>query len=96
MKKLDKAIMIIELVAGFAMLVLGIIQDSWIVGWCSAVCIMSGFFIGVNSEITNLYEELVYQNKRYQEFLEGVQKVCREAIDEKESQGSSTGSSSGS
>lgn len=89
MKKLDKIIMIIELVAGFAMLALGIIQDSWIAGWCSVVCIMSGFFIGTNAELSEIWEMMRKQNEVHMKLLEGITEICKEAVKNQESQDSS-------
>lgn len=96
MSKLDRALMIIELVAGFLMMVLGVIMDSWITGWCSVVCILSGFFIGVWAELSELWKAQRKQTELYQDFLQGIVDICQKVTNEKESQGSSNGSSSGS
>ena len=96
MKKLDRIIMIIELIAGFAMLALGVIQNSWIAGWCSVVCIMSGFFIGTNAELGEIWGMMRKQNEVHMELLEGITEICKEAVKNQESQGGSNGSSSGS
>lgn len=97
MSKLDRALMIIELVVGFVMLVLGVLMDSWITGWCSVVCIISGFFIGVWSELSELWRAQRKQAELYQDFLQGIVDICQKVTKEKESQqGESSGSSSGS
>ena len=93
MSKLDRALMIIEFVAGFAMLVLGVFTDSWITGWCSVVCILSSFFIGVWAELSKLWGAQREQVKLYQDFLQGIVDICQKVTNEKESQGSSSGSS---
>ena len=99
MSKLDRALMIIELVAGFMMLIFGVLMDSWIIGWCSVVCVISGFFIGVWSELSELWKAQRKQTELYQDFLQGIVDICQKVTKEKETesqQGESSGSSSGS
>ena len=90
MKKLDKILMIAEITIGFVLLILAIVEDSWIVGWCSTVSIMSGFFIGINSEMGEVWSMMKFQNDVHMKLLEDIVDLCK---DLREEQGSSSGSS---
>ena len=86
MRKLDRVMMTLELVVGFSSLIIGIIQDSWIIGWCSGVCITVGLFISVWAELEELWKTVVKMNDSHMEFLEGLIKVCKEASEGKSEQ----------
>ena len=95
MSRTDKILMISEFVLSIILFVLAVLEDSWIGGFCSGVCLIAGVNIRLSSELGSVWSMMKKQNELFSKFLTDIQDLCKDYINEEnKEQGGSSGSSS--